>query len=231
MTPSDWDRPEIRRGIERMLSARAEHLAGGERPLGWKLGFGAPASLEKFGLSGPLLGFLTDATVHDPGATVSCEGWAHPVAEPEIAVYLDADVDPEAGSVAGAIGGLGAAIELADVHSPPDDLAATLAGNVFHRAVVLGFADFGRAGAVREDLRGRVVHDGEEVADTTDVEAITGDLVDIIGHAAALLGAAGERLSAGDVIIAGSIIPPLPIRPGEEIVFELMPLPAISVRV
>lgn len=217
--------------MQRMLALRSERLAAGERPVGWKLGFGAPASLERFGLSAPLLGFLTDATVHSSGATVSCEGWTHGVAEPEIAVYLGADVSPGSEHIADAIAGLGAAIELADVHSPPDDISETLAGNIFHRAAILGTLDPARAGGVRDDLRGRVIHDGKAVADTADLEAITGDLIEIVGHAAALLDAAGEQLAAGDVIIAGSVIPPLPIKPGDEIIFELAPLAPISVRV
>ncbi len=214
-----------------MLALRSEHLANGERAIGWKLGFGAPGSLKRFGLSSPLLGFLTDAGAHPPGSTVSCSGWRRPVAEPEIAVYLGKDVQPGTGNVVGSIASLGAAIELADVDPPPDDIEETLAGNIFHRAVIFGEPDPGRAGGDRSDLRARVVHDGVEVADTADVEAITGDLIELIGHSAALLAAAGEQLSAGDVLITGSIIPPLEVRPGQEIVFELTPLSAISVQV
>lgn len=231
MTPPDWGNEHVREGTRRMLVLRSEHLAGGERAIGWKLGFGAPASLERFGLSGPLLGFLTDATVHAPGATVSCAGWKRPVAEPEIAVRIARDVKPGSGDIAESIASLGAAIELADVDPPPEHIEETLAGNIFHRAVIFGEPDPARAGGKRNDLRARVAHDGVEVADTGDVEALTGDLIELIRHSAALLAAAGEQLSAGDVVITGSIIPPLEIRPGQEIIFELAPLPAISVRV
>lgn len=230
MTLPDWDdNPRIQRGTHRMLALRSKQLAAGEQPIGWKMGFGAPASLERFGLSAPLLGFVTDATLHDSPSTVSCAGWQAPVAEPEIAVYLGDDVEP--GHAAEAISGLGAAIELANIYPPSDDIEEILAGNIFHRAVVLGTPDPSRAGGVRGDLRALVAHDGTEIADTTDLESLTGDLIGVVDHAAALLIAAGERLSAGDVVIAGSIVPPLQIKPGEEIVFELAPLPVISVRV
>jgi 2-keto-4-pentenoate hydratase len=69
------------------------------------------------------------------------------------------------------------------------------------------------------------------VADTTDIEALTGEIVTTLGHAAALLGAAGETLRAGEVVIMGSVTPPLPVQPGNEISFELAPLAPISVRV
>ncbi len=230
MTPPDWDHPGVRRGIQRMLERRAARLAAGERAIGWKLAFGAPSSLERFGLAAPLLGFLTDATRHDPGSTISCAGWHRPVAEPEIAVHIGDNVEP-GDNVAGAISGLGASIELADVHPPSEDIEEILAGNIYHQAVVFGDPDTSRAGGRREGMRGRVLHNGAEITDTTEIEAITGDLISIVGHAATLLALAGARLSAGDVVIAGSIIPPLSIQPGDDVVFELHPLPAISVRV
>jgi 2-keto-4-pentenoate hydratase len=230
MPVADWDdNPRVQNGLRRMLALRDERIAAGERPIGWKLGFGAPASLERFGLSAPLLGFLTDAGVRASGDEVSSIGWQNGVAEPEIAVHIEDDAEP--GNVAGAIGALGPAIELADVHPPSDDIAQILAGNIYHKAVILGTPDASRAGGRLEGLRARVLHNGVEVADTIDLEAQTGDLVAVVGHAAALLASAGERLAPGDVVIAGSIVPPLPIAPGDEVVFELVPLPAISVSV
>ncbi len=80
-------------------------------------------------------------------------------------------------------------------------------------------------------MRARVRLDGVEVADTTDLEALTGDLADILAHAAELLAAAGQRLHAGDVMISGSVVPPIAIAPGSELSYELAPLPPITVRV
>jgi 2-keto-4-pentenoate hydratase len=60
---------------------------------------------------------------------------------------------------------------------------------------------------------------------------LTGGIVTILSHAAALLDAAGETLRAGEVVIMGSVIPPVPVQPGNEISFELAPLAPISVRV
>jgi len=223
----DLEIPGVRRGIEQMLERRSEVLVTGAKPIGWKLAFGAPAWLGKFGLTGPLVGFLTDATRYPSGATVSCEGWSNPVAEPEIAVHIGEVVDPNDAGVA--IAAVGPAIELADVHSPPEDIQEVLAGNVFHRALVLGEAAPTGAGGISAGLSARVSCDGAEVADTTDLEALTGGLVAILGHAAALLGSAGEAIRPGDVVIMGSVIPPLPVRSGQQVSFELRPISAVSV--
>lgn len=230
MTAPDWENRAVRSGMERMLAQRFAVLESGGRTIGWKLGFGAPAWLEKFDLSGPLLGFLPESRSHPSGATVSCAGWVRAVAEPEIAVYIGRDIE-DPSRAADAVSGLGAAIELADVDPPPDDLEETLAGNIFHRAVILGEPDPGLSTLDVGMLRARVHVDGSEVADTTDLQTLTGNLSEILGHAAALLASAGERLRAGEVVIAGSVVPPIEISPGSEVSYELSPLDPVIVRV
>jgi 2-keto-4-pentenoate hydratase len=79
-------------------------------------------------------------------------------------------------------------------------------------------------------LRARVVHKGLEIANTSDFEALTGELITIVQHVANLLGVFGETLDAGQIIIAGSITPPIWVQPEEEVTFELSPLEPISVR-
>ena len=230
MTAPDWENPAVERGIRRMLASRSDLVASGERTIGWKLAFGAPAWLEKFGLSGPLLGFLPESRSHPPGADVSCEGWVKAVAEPEVAIYIGRDVEDPAG-VTGAIAGLGAAIELADVDSPPEDFEDTLSGNIFHRAVILGEVHPELTPGDVGTMRARVHIDGVEVADTTDLEGLTGGLVEILEHAVLLLAGVGAQLRAGEVVIAGSVVPPIAITPGSEISYELSPLAPVTVRV
>lgn len=213
-----------------MLDSRAELIASGESVLGWKLGFGAPAWQEKFDIPGPLVGFLPESRRHIPGSTVSIEGWKNPVAEPEIALHLGGDVnDPD--RAAEAVAAVGAAIELADVHPPPDDMAEVVAGNIYHRAVILGKPDSDRAGVDISGLEARITRDGAEEAVVTELEALTGSLVVTLAHTARLLDAFGERLRAGEVVIMGSVTPPLQISPGTEIGFRLAPLAEITTSV
>src|ERR1700760_1730463 len=122
------------------LEERRARLAGGDAPLGWKVGFGAPAALERYALSGPLVGFLLRSALVQSGDTVSLRGWAKPVAEPEIAVYLGADIPAGASATdaAAAVAALGPAIELADVDAPPNEVDSILMRNIYQRRVVLG---------------------------------------------------------------------------------------------
>ncbi len=87
MTTDPGD-PRIERGMSRQLEDRRRRLTSGARHVGWKAGFGAPAALQRFGLAGPLVGYLTDATLSKTGTSVPVGGWVNPVAEPELAVHM-----------------------------------------------------------------------------------------------------------------------------------------------
>jgi 2-keto-4-pentenoate hydratase len=230
---SAWGDPRIVRGMTAQLALRRERIAAGARPIGWKVGFGTPVAMQKFGIDAPLVGFLLDRGRIEPGAVVSFAGWTKPVLEPEIAVHIGRDLSGgvDRAGAAGAIAGLGPAIELADLDPPPEDVEAILAGNIFHRHVILGPRDTGRAGGRIAGLNGRVIRNGNEIAATSELEANTGELIGIVHHVANLLAAFGERLQAGEVIIAGSVVPPLFVEPADDgAAFALDPVGTVSVR-
>jgi 2-keto-4-pentenoate hydratase len=52
-----------------------------------------------------------------------------------------------------------------------------------------------------------------------------------VRHVADVLAAFGERLRSGEIIITGSVVPPLAIEPGEDaIAFEVDPIARVAVR-
>ena len=236
MTTAPLIDPRVLAGMRAQLAARATRIAAGGKQLGWKAGFGAPAALAKFNLPGPLVGFmLTEARVVS-GDAVSVSGWKKPVAEPEIAVHMGADVADgrDAAAVAAAISGIGPAIELADLDPLPEDVTSILAGNIFHRRVILGRSDSRRAGARLDGLAGHVTRSGIRGGPVTGdaLEANTGRVLAVVAHIAATLAASGEHLARGDVIICGSVVPPLLLEPTDTTVaFALDGIGEVSVRV
>lgn len=218
----------IERGMAAQLEMRRRRLQAGDEHLGWKVGFGTPAVMESLGTSSALIGYLVRGAVLKSGSTVSLAGWSKPMLEPEIAVHLRSDVpggtDPDA--IEQAVGGLGAAIELADLHPAPGDVEAMLAGDLYQRHVLLGpVRDVRSPEGVALVLR----RGGEVVGETDDPTAATGELSDVVGHVASTLAAAGERLRAGSVIIAGSVIPAIEVEPGDEVEVSLEPLGTLRV--
>jgi len=227
-----WYDLRIARGMSAQLTRWHERLKAGEKALGWKVGFGAPTAMEALKITAPLIGHLTDGARLESAAKVSLAGWTKPAAEAEIAVFMAKDLPGGASRDAAkhAIAGIGPAIELADVDFPPNDVEAILKGNIYQRHVVLGTCDRTRAGCALEGLTAAVIRNGSEIARTTDTQEATGELVDIVRQVADMLGAFGERLRAGQVIITGSITPPLWVEPGEQLQFDLVPSGSVSVR-
>ena len=227
-----WYDPRVARGMAAQLTRWHERLKAGEKPLGWKAGLGTTEAMERLDLSSPLIGHLTDRSRLAPGSTVSLAGWSRPAAEPEIAVYLGKDLPGGASRDAArlAVSGIAPAIELADVDFPPDDVEAILKSNVYQRHVILGPCDRARAGCRLDGLSAVVIRNGTETTRTVEIEESTGDVLDIVRHVADLLAAYGERLRAGQVVIGGSITPPLWAEADEEIVFQLEPVGSVSVR-
>ena len=199
-------------GMRALLARRdAELGAGGASPVGWKVGFNLPAVWDQLGIDAPVAGYLTSRTVVAPGSEVSVAGWTQPTLEPEIAITVGED---------GGVAALAPAIEAVDVDLPFEDVEAILARNIFHRAVALG--EPGELG----DFSCRVRLNGEEVrsADATE------DPAETVARVAAFLAEHGARLEPGHRIIAGTLTPPLPVAPGDEVEVDLGTLGAISLR-
>lgn len=227
-----WDAPLIKKGMTAQLAKRRARIAAGERPLGWKVGLGAPATMAKLGLQGPLVGFLMQRALLLSGTTVSLKDYVRPVAEPEIAVRMARDVGGGAlaDEIMAAIKEIMPAIELADLDPVPvpGNFDVVLECDIYQRQVIL--CGNTRAGGSLAGLTSRVMRRGAEVNRTTDPEALTGRMLDIVAHVANTLAAFGEKLSAGDVVITGSITPPVMIEPDEtEFAHALDPIGEVTV--
>jgi len=221
----------IVRGMEKQLQLRQDRLNSGEKSIGWKVGFGTAAAQERLEISAPLVGFLTDKVLLPSGARVPLAGWTKPAVECEIAVHMGKDLPKTAHreTTRAAIAAIGPAFELADLDIPSDDVEKILAGNIYNRNIVLGHADPSRAGGILDHLEARISRNGAEVVRTTDLQALTGDMIEVVSHVANLLSAVGETLRAGEFIITGTIIPHLWVQPKEYVTYTLVPIDTIRV--
>jgi len=210
------------------LTERRRRIEDGEASLGWKLGMGVPAAMAKLGTDAPLVGYLLAPARVEDGGTVSLDGWGTAKLEPEIAVHMGADLAAGASraDAEAAIAGLGAAIELVDLDPSADDPEAILAADIFQRHVLLGPVT---EGATAAGTSARALKNGDEAAATDDATEATGDPVDLVLHVANVVGAAGEGLRAGEVVICGSVVPALDVAPGDTVEVQLDPLGSLTV--
>jgi 2-keto-4-pentenoate hydratase len=204
----------VAEGMRTLLIRRDEQLAHGATSVGWKIGLNGTAVQQLFGLEGPVVGYLTDRTVLEPGTTVDISRWMQPALEVEVAIRVGDD---------GKVAGIAPALELVDLGGFFDDIGQMLAANICHRGVIFGPE---LSGFAIEGLEVQVVNaSGEERATGALVEdpAITVRVVHDF------LAAHGATLTAGDRIIAGSLITPVPISQGEALTISFGELGQLSV--
>lgn len=237
MVPDD---ERLVRGAELQRRAREQMLADGAHHVGWKAGFGAQASRETLAIDAPLVGFLTDRSVLPADGSappIDLGGWTRAIAEAEIAVRIGSDLpsDVSEAEVLSAVVAVAPAIELADIDIPPsaDAVSAILAGSIFHRAVMLGEERPTPAGWPSGELRARVLHESaggvRTEVDVDDVEAFPGTTGEVLRTCARMAGMVGPGLRAGDVVILGSVLAPLPMAPGDRFAHTLVGSPTLEV--
>lgn len=226
------ENPRISRGLAAQLQTWRARVRAGERPRGWKMAFDAPASLERLQTTAPLTGFLMDSAEVASGTTLSLADWTKAVAEAEVALHIGSDVPGGAdrNTARAAISGVGPAIELVDIKGSMDNAEVLLARNIYQRNIIVGVQDRSRAGCVLEGLTGYTLRNGVEMARVTGLESKTEEWIAMVRQVADTLAAFGEKLCAGQIILAGAIVPPMPVAPGEEWLYRLEPVGTLSVR-
>jgi 2-keto-4-pentenoate hydratase len=218
--------PRVAAGLRAQLDAWRGALGGGAERVGWKIGLNIPEVQERLGITEPVIGNLTSATRLEDGGSYPGAGAGALHAEPEVALEIGRDVDAgiDADGARESIAGLGPAIELVDTWRPPDTLEGIVAGNVFHRAFLLGSS---RPAFPAEGVRATVTVNGDQRAagDSSD------DFADVVRLVARLLHGVGEGLRAGDWIITGSVTPPVAVEQSDHVAVDLGGLGSLEVRV
>jgi 2-keto-4-pentenoate hydratase len=210
----------VARGLEAQSAALSAKRARGIEPIGWKIGLNSPAIQRHLGLSRPVIGHLTTASLIEPGSAHSLEGGIRVGVEPEVAIRLGADARIES---------LGPAIEVIDLDPAITELEPILAANVYHRGVVLGPPAEGAGPADLEGLTATVIKNSRVEQKAAHSE--TGeDPVAVVRLVAERLALVGQELRQGQVIIAGSLTPIVFVEPGDSIEVELGPLGSLDLR-
>jgi 2-oxo-hept-3-ene-1,7-dioate hydratase len=123
----------------------------------------------------------------------------------------------------GDVAGLAPALELVDLGEPFPDIEAALGGNIWQRGVVFGDEVPGvdpwamLARASRTSPQGGP---GEAIAEGR----ISEDPATTVAFVASFLDAHGATLAPGDRIIAGSVVAPIAVTPGDALEVDFGPL-------
>jgi 2-keto-4-pentenoate hydratase len=212
------------------------HRAGAASPGGFKIGATARRMQEYLGLSGPAAGFMALGNIQRSGAIVHFADFVRPGVECELAVRLAHDLPPApctAGQAADAVGDLVAGIEI--VENRYGELLelgvpTLIADQVFHAAAALGepgsqnwrSLDIGK-------LRGRLVVDGHQRDEGVGADLMGHPMNCLAWLAGSSVAAAFGGLKAGQVIMLGSVTPPIWLTGPASVTVDFAPLPPVQV--
>lgn len=215
-------------------------LLGEDKPAGFKIGATAKRMQAYLGLSGPAGGFMPASGLHASGATLRFADFLSPGVECEIAVRLARDLPPgpcTAAQAGAAVGEMFAAIEVVENRYPALDAFGTpslIADQVFHAAAVLGAArSAGWTGAWQAldipRLGGRITVDGAERGQGVAADLLGHPLNSLAWLAGSEVAAAFGGLRAGQVVLLGSVTPPIWLDAPGTVVVSFPPLPEVRV--
>jgi 2-oxopent-4-enoate/cis-2-oxohex-4-enoate hydratase len=206
------------------LDTLARRVADGETVVGKKIGVTSKAVQDMLGVHQPDFGFLTDRMwVRGETIDITGQGLIQPRAEAEIAFLLSQDlVGPgvTAQDVLAATAAIAPCFEIVDsrIEGWRIGIVDTVADNASCGVFVLGEARADPRDHDLPDLKVEVFKNGAPLSEGYG-RAVQGSPLEAVAWLANTLGAYGEPLKAGDVILSGSLVPLEPARAGD--VFEM----------
>jgi len=208
-------------------------LSGAGQPAGFKIGATARRMQEYLGLAGPAAGFMVEAGLHGSGSTLSFAPFLHPGVECELAVVLAHDLPPGSYSreqAAEAVGELMAGIEIVENRYGPLDVLGTptlVADQVFHADAVLGAVFPGWRDLDLRALPGSLTVGGDERGAGCGGDLLGDPMAALAWLAASDEAAAFGGLRAGQVVMLGSVIPPVWLDGPATVEVRFPPLPTV----
>ncbi len=212
-------------------------LLGAVPPCGFKIGATGTRMQAYLGVDVPIAGFMREEDVHHGRAELGFADLIKPGVECEVAVRLARDLPPAPCSQAqalAAVGGFFAGIEI--VENRYGDLRrlgtpTLVADQMFHRAAIISDQhDVDWRALDIGALRGRISLD-----DGTADDGVTTDLLGHPLNGLAWLAGSAEAiafggLKAGQVVMLGSVTPPVWLSGPTTVMVAFPPLPPVTVR-
>jgi 2-keto-4-pentenoate hydratase len=202
----------------------AARVDGGARRAGWKIGATNAQSQAALGATEPMFGALLSDDELASGASCPRASLIRPLCEAELAFRLGSALggeDPSVDDVLAATDGLAGAIEVVDSRLAPELSGPQYAVADAARAARYVLGDWVDPARVSATAAVSVtVHDRGTLLAHGDGSRVLGDPARAVGWLARALAHQGLALEPGDVVLAGTLIAPLPISGGEHIRVE-----------
>lgn len=213
---------------------RRRHLQRGAKLVGYKAGLTSHAKMRQMGVNTPVFGYLVDSFSIADGDACDTSTLIHPKVEPEIAFVTKAELKGPGchiGSVLAATDFVIAGIEIIDsrYRDFKFDLKSVVADNTSAARFVIGGQPMDVTGV---DLRtiGIVMEKNGAPVSFGAGAAVLGHPAAAVAHLANHLGARGESIPAGSLILSGGITEAVAVEAGDNVTLRVQGMGSTSVR-
>ncbi len=194
--------------------ALAERV-GAVPPAGFKIGATAKLMQAYLGLDGPIAGFIAESGLHASGIRLRFGDFQSPGVECELVVKLGQDLPPgpcDAARAAAAVAAVSAGIEIVENRYPElkeFGTNALIADQVFHAGAVIGAAEAEWRALDLKAIEGQIRVNQAERGRGKGAELMGDPMEALAWLAASPLAVAFGGLKAGQVVMLGSVTPPI----------------------
>lgn len=213
---------------------RRRQLTRGARIVGYKAGLTSHAKMRQMGVDTPVFGFLTDTYALPEGGECDTAALIHPKVEPEIAFVTKAELKGPGchiGAVLAATDFVVAGIEVIDsrYRDFKFDLKSVVADNTSAARFVVGGRPLAVDGVDLRTLGVVLEKNGQPVAFGAGA-AVLGHPAAAIAMLANHLGARGESIPAGSLILSGGITEAVAVEAGDNVTLHVQAIGSIGLR-
>ena len=209
-------------------------VSKGDRIIGYKAALTSKAMQKQSGVGEPVLGTMLASRRRQEDEPVSLAGFIKATLEPEVAVLMNRELaGPGVTELEAlhAVEGYLPCIEIGDIRTGenPRTLQQTIVCNTFNGGHVFGWPLVSPAGM---DLRteGMVLAVNGEVMDSATAVTVLGDPLRSVAFMANKLSELGLALKPGMVLMTGSIVKSVVVKPGDEVLVRFTRLGQVRVR-
>lgn len=195
-------------------------IDNGDQQVGWKLGFGSETGKKNLGIVNPLVGFLLASGKLSNNSTIDTSTWTVPLAETEIAIYFDKDIE-EIIDYKEVVTSFGPAIELADLSFEPKDPEKILDCNIYQKNFIMGERK------QLSDLHQLTAKVDDEIV--TDLSKLTGTVEELLSSFIETALKTYGKILKDQFVILGSVVPPIRLGIGQTVSYELQGFSTLSV--
>lgn len=216
--------------IQRIWRSRREEA--GARLVGRKIGLTSRAMQEATGITEPDYGVIFDDQVFRSGEVLEHARWSNVRVEVELAFVLRSPLEGAGLTVDDVLDATEAVVPAVEILDSHIDLAGrtivdTISDNAALGAVVVGDAEIGPRD---RDLSwvGAMCVVNDEVVETGVSGGVLGHAAHGVAWLAGKLAQHGDRLEAGDLVLAGSFTRPVWVHPGDRVRVEYQDLGVVE---